>query len=136
MKRLKLSFVDVNRDSIGNLLRWLGGAYAIEFDERNPDFVIHSYTKDLSGSGVTTAGVVIARNERMFIPKGDSITAPGAMGEPHVYRWDETLFWNVYYVKGAFLDADKAFDVMNGMRTLELRTQKLAGIRRDPIVLE
>ena len=86
-----------------------------------PDFVIHSYTKDLSGSGVTTAGVVIARNERMFIPKGESVATPGLDGQPKIHRWDETLFWNVYYVKGAFLDADKAFDVMNGMRTLDLR---------------
>ena len=37
-----------------------------------PDFVIHSYTKDLAGSGTTTAGVCIGRNERMFIPKGDT----------------------------------------------------------------
>jgi cystathionine beta-lyase/cystathionine gamma-synthase len=86
-----------------------------------PDFVIHSYTKDLSGTGRTTAGVVIARNERMFIPKGASVTAPGVDGQPRSWRWDETLFWNVYYVKGAFLDADKAFDVVDGMRTLELR---------------
>jgi O-acetylhomoserine (thiol)-lyase len=35
-----------------------------------PDFVIHSYTKDIAGSGTTTAGVCIGRNERMFIPKG------------------------------------------------------------------
>jgi cystathionine beta-lyase/cystathionine gamma-synthase len=86
-----------------------------------PDFVIHSYTKDLAGSGVTTAGVCIGRNERMFIPKGDSVTAPGPDGEPCSYSWDETLFWNVYYVKGAFLDADKAFEVINGMRTVEMR---------------
>jgi cystathionine beta-lyase/cystathionine gamma-synthase len=37
------------------------------------------------------------------------------------FDWSDTLFWNVYYVKGAFLDADKAFEVINGMRTLELR---------------
>jgi cystathionine beta-lyase/cystathionine gamma-synthase len=37
------------------------------------------------------------------------------------FHWDESLFWNVYYVKGAFLDADKAFEVINGMRTVELR---------------
>jgi O-acetylhomoserine/O-acetylserine sulfhydrylase-like pyridoxal-dependent enzyme len=86
-----------------------------------PDFVIHSYTKDLLGTGTTTAGVVIARNERMFIPKGEAVTARGPDGQPREYRWDETLFWNVYYVKGAFLDADKAFEVINGMRTLELR---------------
>jgi cystathionine beta-lyase/cystathionine gamma-synthase len=86
-----------------------------------PDFVIHSYTKDLAGSGTTTAGVCIGRNERMFIPKGETVTAPGPDGKPRQYRWDETLFWNVYYVKGAFLDADKAFEVINGMRTVELR---------------
>jgi O-acetylhomoserine (thiol)-lyase len=86
-----------------------------------PDFVIHSYTKDLAGSGTTTAGVCIGRNERMFIPKGDTVTAPGPDGKPCVYHWDETLFWNVYYIKGAFLDADKAFEVINGMRTVESR---------------
>ncbi|MFO1406865.1 MAG: PLP-dependent transferase [Steroidobacteraceae bacterium] len=86
-----------------------------------PDFVIHSYTKDLAGAGTTTAGVCIGRNERMFIPKGESVTAPGPDGRPRTWRWDETLFWNVYYVKGAFLDADKAFEVINGMRTVELR---------------
>jgi cystathionine beta-lyase/cystathionine gamma-synthase len=31
------------------------------------------------------------------------------------------MFWNVYYVKGAFLDADKAFEVLSGIRTAELR---------------
>jgi len=86
-----------------------------------PDFVIHSYTKDLAGSGTTTAGVCIGRNERMFIPKGDTATVPGPDGQPRTHRWDECLFWNVYYVKGAFLDADKAFEVINGMRTVELR---------------
>lgn len=86
-----------------------------------PDFVIHSYTKDLAGSGTTTAGVCIGRNERMFIPKGETVTAAGPDGRPRTHRWDESLFWNVYYVKGAFLDADKAFEVINGMRTVELR---------------
>ena len=81
-----------------------------------PDFVIHSYTKDIAGSGTTTAGVAIGRNERMFIPKGSSVEANGRK-----WNWDETLFWNVYYVKGAFLDADKAFEVLNGMRTLPMR---------------
>ncbi len=76
-----------------------------------PDFVIHSYTKDLAGDGNTTAGVVIGRNGDMFAPKGD----PG---------WDRTLFWNVYYIKGAFLDADKAFEVLSGMKTLEGRMLK------------
>jgi cystathionine beta-lyase/cystathionine gamma-synthase len=86
-----------------------------------PDFVIHSYTKDLVGTGTTTAGVAIARNERMFLPKGGSAVGPGPDGKPRTMDWSETLFWNVYYVKGAFLDAEKAFEVMNGMRTLELR---------------
>jgi O-acetylhomoserine (thiol)-lyase len=86
-----------------------------------PDFVIHSYTKDLAGTGTTTAGVCIGRNERMFIPKGDSVTTTTPEGKPCVYRWDESLFWNVYYIKGAFLDADKAFEVINGMRTVEVR---------------
>lgn len=86
-----------------------------------PDFVIHSYTKDLAGHGGTTAGCVIGRNERMFMGKHD--TAPGfaADGKPRTYAWDETLFWNVYYIKGAFLDADKAFEVLNGIHTLEIR---------------
>jgi len=86
-----------------------------------PDFVVHSYTKDLSGSGTTIAGVVIGRNERMFLPKGDSATIEGPDGRPRTIPWDETLFWNVYYVKGAFLDADKAFEVLNGLRTYESR---------------
>ena len=33
-----------------------------------PDFVVHSYTKDLTGTGSTTAGVVIGRNADMFMP--------------------------------------------------------------------
>lgn len=74
-----------------------------------PDFVIHSYTKDLTGSGTAIAGVVIGRNEDMFVPKGQI-----ANGVP----WQETMFWNVYYVKGAFLNADAAFEVIQGMRTL------------------
>lgn len=73
-----------------------------------PDFVIHSYTKDLCGLGTVIAGCVIGKNEDMFLPKGK----PG---------WEQTLFWNVYYVKGAFLKADAAFEVIQGMRTLELR---------------
>ena len=86
-----------------------------------PDFVIHSYTKDLVGTGTTTAGVVIGRNEQMFLPKGESVDARTCDGRTRTFKWDETLFWNVYFVKGAFLDADKAFEVINGMRTLELR---------------
>lgn len=77
-----------------------------------PDFVIHSYTKDLSGSGSVIAGVVIGRNEDMFIPKQETLNGTS---------WDDTLFWNVYYVKGAFLNADAAFDVLQGMRTLDVR---------------
>lgn len=77
-----------------------------------PDFVVHSYTKDLSGSGSVIAGVVIGRNEDMFLPKGTSANG---------VSWDQTLFWNVYYVKGAFLNADAAFEVLLGMRTLDVR---------------
>ena len=86
-----------------------------------PDFLIHSYTKDICGSGNTTAGVVIGRTERMFLPKGQTVRATGHDGRDRPYAWDETMFWNVYYVKGAFLDADKAFEVLSGMRTMELR---------------
>ena len=77
-----------------------------------PDFVIHSYTKDLSGTGSVIAGVVIGRNEDMFLPKGQS---SGGVA------WNDTLFWNVYYVKGAFLNADAAFEVLQGIRTLDVR---------------
>jgi O-acetylhomoserine/O-acetylserine sulfhydrylase-like pyridoxal-dependent enzyme len=77
-----------------------------------PDFVIHSYTKDLSGTGSAIAGVAIGRNEEMFIPKGSSANG---------ISWEDTMFWNVYYVKGAFLNADAAFEVIQGMRTLEMR---------------
>ncbi len=86
-----------------------------------PDYVIHSYTKDLCGSGTTTAGVVIGRNERMFLPKGESATITGPDGRPETIGWEESLFWNVYYIKGAFLDADKAFEVLSGLRTFEVR---------------
>jgi len=86
-----------------------------ELAER-PDFLLHSYTKDLTGHGTTTAGVVIGRNEDMFLAKGD--TAPSG------HQWDDTLFWNVYYIKGAFLDADKAFEVLTGMKGLEERMLK------------
>ena len=80
--------------------------------EERPDFVIHSYTKDLSGCGAVIAGCVIGRNNDMFIPKGQSV------GDQ---SWDQTMFWNVYYVKGAFLNADAAFEVMQGMKTLTVR---------------
>jgi O-acetylhomoserine/O-acetylserine sulfhydrylase-like pyridoxal-dependent enzyme len=91
-----------------------------------PDFLVHSYTKDITGSGATTAGVVIARNERMFIPKRDAVTTTDLSGRSVTYQWNETLFWNVFYVKGAFLDADKAFEVLTGSRTLELRMLRKA----------
>ena len=86
-----------------------------------PDFVIHSYTKDMAGAGGTTAGCVIGRNERMFMGKHDSMPGVDVDGKPRVWHGHETMFWNVYYIKGAFLDADKAYEVMNGMLTLELR---------------
>ena len=59
---------------------------------------------------------------------GEGIRVAGPDGRTRRYDWSDTLFWNVYYVKGAFLDADKAFEVINGMRTLELRMlQKCIG---------
>ncbi len=89
-----------------------------------PDYVIHSYTKDITGTGVTTAGVVIGPNETMFIPKNESLTKKDSNGNEKTHRWNDTLFWNVYYVKGAFLDSEKAFEVINGSKTLELRMIK------------
>lgn len=77
-----------------------------------PDYVMHSYTKDICGSGATTAGVVIGENYRMFQAKGDCVNG---------FDWSKTMFWDVYYIKGAFLDSEKAFDVLNGMKTLEMR---------------
>lgn len=77
-----------------------------------PDYVIHSYTKDICGTGTTTAGVVIGENHRMFQAKGGS--AKGV-------EWNQTLFWDVFYIKGGFLDSEKAFDVLTGMKTLAQR---------------
>lgn len=77
-----------------------------------PDYVVHSYTKDICGSGATTAGVVIGEAYRMFQGKGDCVNG---------YSWSKTMFWDVYYIKGAFLDSEKAFDVLTGMKTLEMR---------------
>ncbi len=77
-----------------------------------PDYVIHSYTKDLTGNGNVTAGVVIGEGYRMFQPKGECVN-----GLP----WNETLFWGVYYIKGAFLGPEGAFEVISGMKTLEAR---------------
>ncbi|GAB5381483.1 MAG: hypothetical protein Alis3KO_33970 [Aliiglaciecola sp.] len=79
---------------------------------KRPDYVVHSYTKDICGSGATTAGVVIGEGYRMFQAKGDCVNG---------YDWSKTMFWDVYYIKGAFLDSEKAFDVLNGMKTLEQR---------------
>lgn len=86
-----------------------------------PDYVIHSYTKEMTGGGATTAGVVIGRGERMFIAKGESVTVTGPSGRAETISWDQTMFWNVYYVKGAFLDSDKAYEVLNGLKTYEMR---------------
>jgi O-acetylhomoserine/O-acetylserine sulfhydrylase-like pyridoxal-dependent enzyme len=91
-----------------------------------PDFIVHSYTKDIAGHGGTTAGVVIGRIEQMFMGKHTSVEAKSPDGTPRRQSWDETLFWNVYYIKGAFLDADKAFEVLTGMHTLELRMLRKA----------
>ncbi|GGO69105.1 PLP-dependent transferase [Bowmanella pacifica] len=77
-----------------------------------PDYLVHSYTKDICGSGATTAGVVIGENHRMFQAKGDNVNG---------VDWSQTMFWDVFYIKGAFLDSEKAFDVLNGMKTLEQR---------------
>jgi O-acetylhomoserine (thiol)-lyase len=103
---------------------FLTSTLTVEDPMERPDFIVHSYTKDILGSGTTTAGVVIGRNERMFIPKGDTMTVTRYDGESAEYEWSHTLFWNVYYIKGAFLDADKAFEVLAGMRTMELRVLK------------
>lgn len=81
-----------------------------------PDWVIHSYTKDLSGGGSTTAGGIIGESFRMFLPKGSKHTS-----QNEEVNWDQTLFWDVYYIKGAFLDADKAIEVIQGIKTLENR---------------
>jgi O-acetylhomoserine (thiol)-lyase len=86
----------------------------LQRDDRleRPDYVMHSYTKDISGTGSVTAGVVIAEGPRMFIPKG---------GEVNGLSWEKCMFWDVYYIKGAFLDADKAYEVLIGMKTLQQR---------------
>lgn len=83
-----------------------------EDEECRPDFLFHSYTKDITGSGNAIAGGIIGKNNLMFLPKGDEVDG---------IKWDETLFWNVYYIKGAFLDSDTAFEVLSGMKTLSMR---------------
>ena len=60
-----------------------------------------------------------------------SVSTTDLSGRAVTYRWNETLFWNVFYVKGAFLDADKAFEVITGSRTLDLRMLRKA-IRGSP----
>jgi cystathionine beta-lyase/cystathionine gamma-synthase len=65
--------------------------------------------------------VVIGKTERMFMPKGDQCEFRSPAGNTEIVTWDATLFWNVYYIKGAFLDSDKAFEVLNGLKTYEMR---------------
>jgi O-acetylhomoserine/O-acetylserine sulfhydrylase-like pyridoxal-dependent enzyme len=59
--------------------------------------------------------------EGAVLPKAQSVRATGHDARKREYRWEERMFWNVYYVNGAFLDSDKAFEVLSGMRTAELR---------------
>lgn len=80
-----------------------------------PDYLMHSYTKDISGTGAVTSGVIIGEGFRMFIPKG---------GEANGLSWEKCMFWDVYYIKGAFLASDLAYDVLTGMKTLEQRILK------------
>lgn len=42
MKKLKLSFVDVEHKSVSGMLKWLSGIYALDVGSKDPDFVIHS----------------------------------------------------------------------------------------------
>lgn len=91
---------------------FLNRPLARENKAERPDFVIHSYTKDLTGNGNVTAGVIIGENHRMFQPKGESMLG---------VSWEETIFWGVYYIKGAFLESEGAFEVLSGMKTLEGR---------------
>jgi len=86
-----------------------------EDKSERPDYVMHSYTKDISGTGAVTSGVVIGEGYRMFIPKG---------GEANGLSWEKCMFWDVYYIKGAFLASDLAYDVLTGMKTLEQRVLK------------
>ncbi len=58
-----------------------------------------SHTSDISGTGSVIAGTVIAKNEDRLAPKG----LPG---------WENTMFWNAYYVKGTFLNAEAAYEVL------------------------
>lgn len=85
--------------------------------EKRPDFVVHSYTKDISGHGNVIGGVVIGETHRMFVPKGH---------QQNGVNWNETLFWDVYYIKGGFLSSEGCSEVLNGLKTLELRMLKKA----------
>ncbi len=80
-----------------------------------PDYLMHSYTKDISGTGAVTSGVIIGEGYRMFIPKGQEVNG---------LSWRQCMFWDVYYIKGAFLASDLAYDVLTGMKTLEQRVLK------------
>ncbi|MCW1890249.1 hypothetical protein OK016_17140 [Vibrio chagasii] len=56
---------------------------------------------------------MIGRNRPYLFPKGRTRHFhPKPNGDEATIPWNETLFWNVYYIKGAFLDADKAFEVL------------------------
>ena len=99
---------------------WLAPMLQHAESAARPDFVVHSYTKDLAGMGATTAGGVIARVQDMFIPKGESAVISTTSGERRV-SWEDTMFWKVFYIKGGFLDADKAFEVLTGLPTLGVR---------------
>ncbi|WP_018690980.1 trans-sulfuration enzyme family protein [Algicola sagamiensis] len=82
-----------------------------------PDYVLHSYTKDIAGHGNVIGGVVIGENHRMFIPKGESSQG---------VDWSQTLFWDVYYIKGGFLSSESCYEVLTGLKTLELRMKQKA----------
>ncbi|MGR4000721.1 MAG: aminotransferase class I/II-fold pyridoxal phosphate-dependent enzyme [Alphaproteobacteria bacterium] len=91
-----------------------------------PEFIIHSYTKDIAGSGATTAGCVIGPSALMSATKGKNNLWRDANGKVHEIPWNDTLFWNVFYIKGGFLDADKAFEVLRGIPTLHMRVWEKA----------
>ena len=82
--------------------------------------------KTSPGSGATTAGCVIGPGPWMFAPKGGGSLWRGPDGKAREIAWDETMFWNVFYVKGGFLDADKAFEVLQGAKTMALRMREKA----------
>jgi O-acetylhomoserine/O-acetylserine sulfhydrylase-like pyridoxal-dependent enzyme len=58
--------------------------------------------------------------------KHESMMGLDHQGKERAWGYDETLFWNVYYIKGSFLDSDKAYEVITGMHTLELRMLRKA----------